>query len=85
MKKGKLFSKLLLRNQRESLEHTGTESKGKFNLTTKARRAVVGRNKQLYEGADTGRQTWKYHNSLNCVAWLHLESMAHGCKHGPGI
>ena len=41
-------------------------SKGKYKLTTKARRKVVGRNKQLDEGA--GRQTWKYHDPLNCVA-----------------
>ena len=41
-------------------------SKGKYNLMTKARRKVVGRNKQLDEG--TGRQTWKCLDPLNCVA-----------------
>ena len=43
----------------------------------------MGRNEQLDEGA--GRQTWKCLDPLNCVVWLHLESMAHGCKHGLGI
>ena len=50
-----------------------TTRKGKHNLTTKARRAVVGRNKQLDEGA--GRQIWKCHDPLNCVTpvafWKH--------------
>ena len=41
-------------------------SKGTYNLTTKARRADVGRNKQLDEGA--GRQIWKCLDPLNCVA-----------------
>jgi len=41
-------------------------NEGKYNLTTKARRAVVGRNKQLDEGA--GRQIWKCLDPLNCVA-----------------
>ena len=41
-------------------------SKGKYNLTTKARREVVGRNKQLDEGA--GRHIWKCLGPLNCVA-----------------
>ena len=41
-------------------------SKGKFNLTTKARWRVVGRIKQLDEGA--GRQTWKCYDQPNCVA-----------------
>ena len=40
-------------------------SKGKHNLTTGARWAVVGRNKQPDEG--TGRQIWKCHDPLNCV------------------
>ena len=50
----------------ESIEQTGTVSKVKYNLTTKARRAVVGRNKQLDKGA--GRQIWKCLDPLNCVA-----------------
>ena len=41
-------------------------SKGKHDLTTNARRKVMGRNKQLDEGA--GRQTWKCHDPLNCIA-----------------
>ena len=41
-------------------------SKGKHNLTTKARRAVVGRYKQPDEGA--GGQIWKCLDPLNCVA-----------------
>ena len=41
-------------------------SKGKYDLTAKARWAVVGRNEQLDEGA--GRQTWKCLDPLNCVA-----------------
>ena len=40
-------------------------SKGEYNLTTEARWAVVGRNKQIDEGAD--RQTWKYIDPLNCI------------------
>ena len=40
--------------------------KGNYNLTTNARRKVVGRNKQLDEGA--GRQIWKCLDPLNCVA-----------------
>ncbi len=40
--------------QSESAEHMDRVRKGKYNLTTKARRKVVGRNKQLDEGA--GRQ-----------------------------
>ena len=44
----------------------GTVCKGKFGLTTRARRAVMGKNKQLDE--DAGRQIWKYHDPLNCVA-----------------
>ena len=39
---------------------------GMYNLTTKARRPVVGRNTQLDEGA--GGQTWKCLDPLNCVA-----------------
>ena len=39
---------------------------GMYDLTTKARWAVVGRNKQLDEV--TGRQTWKCLDPLNCVA-----------------
>ena len=71
MKKRQLFSKWPLRNQSES---TKTRvSKGKYNLTTKARWAVEGRNKQLDEGA--GRQIWKCLDPLNCVAlavfWKH--------------
>ena len=41
-------------------------SKGKYDLTTRARWVVVGRNKQLDEGA--GRQIWKCHDPLNYVA-----------------
>ena len=41
-------------------------SKGKYNLTTKARQAFVGIKKQLDKG--TGRQSWKCHDLLNCVA-----------------
>ena len=40
-------------------------NEGKYDLTTKARRAVVGRNKQLDEG--TGRPIWKCLDPLNCV------------------
>ena len=36
------------------------------DLMTHARWAVVGRNKQLDEGA--GRQSWKCLDPLNCVA-----------------
>ena len=43
-------------------------SKGKYNLTTKARRKVLGRNKQLDEGV--GSQTRKCHDPLNCVALI---------------
>ena len=39
---------------------------GMYDLTTKARRAVVGRNTQLDEGA--GRNIWKCLDLLNCVA-----------------
>ena len=69
---------------------TGKANYGKYNLTTRARRAVVGRNKQLDKGG--GRKKWKCHHPLNCAAlavhvklWLHFESTAHGCKHGLGI
>ena len=62
----KQFSKWPLKKQSESIEHTGTVSKGKYNLTTKARWKVVGRNKQLDEG--TGRQIWKFLDLLNCAA-----------------
>ena len=48
-------------------------NEGKYDLTTKARRAVVGKNKQPDEGA--GRQIWKCLDPLNCVAlaafWKH--------------
>ena len=50
-------SECTLKKQRESLEHIGTVSKGEYSFTTKARRKVVGRNKQLFKG--TGRKTWK--------------------------
>ena len=49
----------------QARKYTGKVGKGKYNRTTKARQNVVGRNKQLDEGA--GRQTWKYHDPLNCV------------------
>ena len=52
-------------------------SKGKYNLTTKARRKFVDRNKQLVEGAD--RQTWKYHVPLICVALVAFR------KHGTWV
>ena len=48
--------------------------KSKYNLTTTARRKVVGRKNQLDEGA--GRQIWKCLHPLNYVA-----SAAFG-KHG---
>ena len=41
-------------------------NEGEYNLTTKARRKVMGRNTQLDEGAV--RQTWKCHDPLICVA-----------------
>ena len=47
-------------------EHMGRVSKGKYDLTTKARQGVVGRNKQLDEGV--GKQIWKCHGPLNCIA-----------------
>ena len=37
-----------------------------YDLTAKARPAVVGRNAQLDE--DAGRKIWKCLNPLNCVA-----------------
>ena len=40
--------------QSKSAEHMDRVRKGKYDLTTKARWAVVGRNEQLDEGA--GRQ-----------------------------
>ena len=40
----------------EILEHISTARKGKYNLTPKVRQKVAGRNKQLDEGAGTGRQ-----------------------------
>ena len=49
------ISKWLLRKRSDSFEQYRV-SKGKYNLMTKARRVVVGRNKQLDEGA--GRQSW---------------------------
>ena len=52
-------------------------SKGKYNLMTKARRNVMGRNKQLDEG--TSRQTWKCNDPLNCVALVALR------KHGTWV
>ena len=58
----------LLKKRSVNHEHTGTVSKGEYNLTTKARRKAVGRNKQLDEGTDVERQTWKYLDPLNCVA-----------------
>ena len=66
IKKEYILSKRLLRKLSGSHEHTGRVSKGKYSLTTKARRAVVGRNKKLDEGAS--RQTWKYLDLLNCVS-----------------
>ena len=51
---GTIRQKQTLRKHSESHEHTGTASKGEYNLTTKARRKVVGGNKQLDEGV--GRQ-----------------------------
>ena len=57
-----LNSKLPLKSN--STPHTLTDST--YDLTTKARWAVVGRNKQLDEG--TSRQTWKYLELLNCDA-----------------
>ena len=39
---------------------------GKYDLMTKARRKVMGRNKQPDKGA--GRQSWKCLDPLNCVA-----------------
>ena len=42
-----------------------THGHGKYDLMTKASQKVVGRHKQLDEGA--GRQTWKCHDPLNCV------------------
>ena len=52
-------------------------SKGKYYLTTVARRAVVGRNKQLDKGA--GRQPWKCFDLLNCVASIAFR------KHGTWV
>ena len=43
-----------------------TVNNGMYDLATKAGQAVVGRNKQLDEGA--GRQIWKCLDLLNCVA-----------------
>ena len=45
----------LLRKLSKSFEHMGMTSKGKYDLTNKARRKVVGRNAKLDKGA--GRQT----------------------------
>ena len=53
------------RKRSDSIEHTCAVSKGKYDLTTKAKRKVVGRNKQLDEGTD--RQTCKCRDPLNCV------------------
>ena len=55
----------------------GTVSKGKYNGTTKARRKVVGRYKQLDEGV--GRQTWKCYDPLDCVALVAFK------KHGTWV
>ena len=54
------------RQRSEVISMSKQVQKSKYNLTTKARRAVVGRNEQLDEGA--GRQTWKCLDPLNCVA-----------------
>ena len=66
------ISEWLLRMRNDSFEQHRV-NKGKYNLTTKARRKVVGRNKQLDEGA--GRQNRKCLDPLNCVApaafWKH--------------
>ena len=43
-------------------------NESEYNLMTKARRKVMGRNNQLDEGAGAGRQTWKWNYPLNCVA-----------------
>ena len=50
--------------QRLSIAHR--VSKGKYNLTTNARRKAAGGNKQVDDNA--GRQTWKCHDPLNYVA-----------------
>ena len=42
-------------------------SKGKYDLATRAGRAVVGRNKQQLDKG-TGGKKWKCHDPLNCVA-----------------
>ena len=67
MKKGKLFSKRPLRNQMHWALGIRV-SEGEYDLTTKARRKVTGRNKQLDE--DTGRKTWKCHDPLNCILYV---------------
>ena len=46
------------------LTYTHTLNDGPYDLMTKARWMVVGRNKQLDEG--TGRQIWKCLDPLNC-------------------
>ena len=72
------------------------ERKGKYNLTTKARQAVVGGNrqglavlwmvggyKQLDEGA--GRQIWKCFDPLNCVASAAFRKHGTWCNYGTWV
>ena len=68
-------SKRPLEKRCESIDHS--KSKRKYDLMTKARWAVVGRNKQLDEGAD--RQTWKCLDLLNCAALVAFR------KHGTWV
>ena len=60
------YFEMSLKKQHHSLHTPYMLNGGSYDLTTKARRAVMGRHKQLDGGA--GRQIWKCLDPLNCVA-----------------